>query len=59
MIFISPAIGLAPLAAAARWQSWIGRLLELDKLQWNSIQVEYDPFKYTSFAVNAGMWCIN
>ncbi|MDR9768650.1 alpha/beta fold hydrolase [Shewanella baltica] len=54
MIFISPAIGLAPLAAAARWQSWIGRLLELDKLQWNSIQVEYDPFKYTSFAVNAG-----
>ncbi|MCU8004356.1 MULTISPECIES: alpha/beta hydrolase [unclassified Shewanella] len=54
MIFISPAIGLAPSAAAARWQSWIGRLLELDKLQWNSIQVEYDPFKYTSFAVNAG-----
>ncbi|QYX63154.1 alpha/beta fold hydrolase [Shewanella putrefaciens] len=54
MIFISPAIGLTPSAAAARWQSWIGRLLELDKLQWNSIQVEYDPFKYTSFAVNAG-----
>lgn len=54
MIFISPAIGLAPIAAVARWQSWIGRLLELDKLQWNSLQVEYDPFKYTSFAVNAG-----
>uniref|UniRef100_Q0HUA2 AB hydrolase-1 domain-containing protein n=1 Tax=Shewanella sp. (strain MR-7) TaxID=60481 RepID=Q0HUA2_SHESR len=54
MIFMSPAIGLAPIAAAARWQSWIGRLLDLDKLQWNSIQMEYDPFKYTSFAVNAG-----
>ncbi|GIU05552.1 alpha/beta hydrolase [Shewanella morhuae] len=54
MIFISPAIGLAPIAAAARWQSWTGRLLELDKLQWNSLQVEYDPFKYNSFAVNAG-----
>ncbi|QYJ73143.1 alpha/beta fold hydrolase [Shewanella sp. FJAT-51649] len=54
MIFMSPAIGLAPIAAAARWQSWVGRLLDLDKLQWNSIQMEYDPFKYTSFAVNAG-----
>ncbi|MFV0594639.1 alpha/beta hydrolase [Shewanella sp.] len=54
MIFMSPAIGLAPIAAAARWQSWIGRLLDLDKLQWSSIQMEYDPFKYTSFAVNAG-----
>lgn len=54
MIFMSPAIGLAPIAAAARWQSWIGRLLDLDKLQWNSIQMEYDPFKYMSFAVNAG-----
>ncbi|WP_088211349.1 alpha/beta hydrolase [Shewanella sp. Shew256] len=54
MIFMSPAIGLAPIAAAARWQSWISRLLDLDKLQWNSIQMEYDPFKYTSFAVNAG-----
>lgn len=54
MIFISPAIGLAPIALGARWQSRIGALLELDKLQWNSIQIEYDPFKYTSFAVNAG-----
>lgn len=54
MIFISPAIGLAPSAAVARWQNWIGQLLGLDKLQWNSIQVEYDPFKYMSFAVNAG-----
>lgn len=54
MIFISPAIGLAPIAAVARWQSWIGQLLGLDKLQWNSIQAEYDPFKYMSFAVSAG-----
>ncbi|EGM69645.1 alpha/beta hydrolase [Shewanella sp. HN-41] len=54
MIFISPAIGLTPIAAAARWQNWIGQLLQLNKLQWNSIQVEYDPFKYMSFAVNAG-----
>lgn len=54
MIFMSPAIGLTPIAAVARWQNWIGELLKLDKLKWNSIQMEYDPFKYMSFAVNAG-----
>lgn len=54
MMFMSPAIALDPIAAAASWQSWLGRVLDLDKLQWNSIQVEYDPFKYMSFAVNAG-----
>lgn len=54
MVFISPAIGLPPVAAGAKWQANLGRLLSLDKLLWNSIQTEYDPFKYGSFAVNAG-----
>ncbi|WP_299797063.1 alpha/beta fold hydrolase [uncultured Shewanella sp.] len=54
MIFISPAIGLPPVAAGAKWQARLGELLGLEKLNWNSIQTEYDPFKYNSFAVNAG-----
>ncbi|QYJ95214.1 alpha/beta hydrolase [Shewanella spartinae] len=54
MIFLSPAIGLSPVAAGAKWQDRLGRLLGLEKLSWNSIQTEYDPFKYNSFAVNAG-----
>ncbi|WP_394393338.1 alpha/beta hydrolase [Shewanella woodyi] len=54
MIFLSPAIGLSPVAAGARWQAWLGELLGLEKLSWNSLQTEYDPFKYNSFAVNAG-----
>ncbi|WP_281213925.1 alpha/beta hydrolase [Shewanella insulae] len=54
MIFVSPAIGLSPVAAGAKWQDRLGRLLGLEKLSWNSIQTEYDPFKYNSFAVNAG-----
>ncbi|GGP91215.1 alpha/beta hydrolase [Shewanella ulleungensis] len=54
MIFLSPAIGLAPIAAGAYWQAKLGRLLGQDKLYWNSIQTEYDPFRYQSFAVNAG-----
>lgn len=54
MVFLSPAIGLPPVAAGAQWQARLGALLGLEKLSWNSIQTEYDPFKYNSFAVNAG-----
>jgi alpha-beta hydrolase superfamily lysophospholipase len=51
---LSPAIGVAPVAALAVWQARLGHLLGLDKLAWESIAPEYDPFKYGSFAVNAG-----
>lgn len=54
IVLVSPAIGVARVAALAVWQSRIGWLLGLDKLEWNSIQPEYDPFKYGSFAINAG-----
>ncbi|WP_285164913.1 alpha/beta hydrolase [Shewanella goraebulensis] len=54
MVFISPAIGLQPIAAGAKWQALLGNVLGYEKLFWNSISAEYDPFKYTSFAVNAG-----
>jgi alpha-beta hydrolase superfamily lysophospholipase len=54
LVLISPAIGVTPLAAFAVWQARLGHLLGLDKLAWNDIEVEYDPFKYNSFAVNAG-----
>jgi len=51
---ISPAIGVSPVAALAVWQARVGHWLGLDKLAWNAILPEYDPFKYNSFAVNAG-----
>jgi pimeloyl-ACP methyl ester carboxylesterase len=51
---LSPAIGLGPEAALAIWQDRLGRLLGLDKLAWNAVLPEYDPFKYNSFAINAG-----
>ncbi len=34
-------------------QERLGHLLGLEKLAWNSILPEYDPFKYGSFALNA------
>ncbi len=54
LVIISPEIGLPKVAAYAVWQARLGRLLGLDKLAWNSLLPEYDPYKYGSFAVNAG-----
>ncbi len=55
LILISAEIGLTPAAALAGWQSAFGHILGLDKLAWNSVQPEYNPFKYNSFAVNAAV----
>ena len=54
ILLLSPAIGVSPVAAFAVWQARLGHLLGLDKLAWNDLLPEYDPFKYGSFAVNAG-----
>ncbi len=54
LIFYSPAIGVSKAASFAIWQSRLGHLLGSEKLSWNSIGPEFDPFKYASFAVNAG-----
>jgi alpha-beta hydrolase superfamily lysophospholipase len=54
LVLISPAIGVSSVAALAVWQSRLSAIPGLEKLAWNSIGPEYDPFKYTSFAINAG-----
>jgi alpha-beta hydrolase superfamily lysophospholipase len=54
LILISPAIGVSSVAALAIWQSRLSSIPGLEKLAWNSIGPEYDPYKYNSFAVNAG-----
>jgi len=54
MVLLSPEIGVIPLAALAIWQARLGHLLGLQKLEWNSILPEYEPYKYGSFAVNGG-----
>jgi len=54
IILMSPEIGISGAAALAVWQGRLGHLLGLNKLAWNVILPEYDPFKYGSFAVNAG-----
>ncbi|MFC5049313.1 alpha/beta fold hydrolase [Rubritalea spongiae] len=54
IILLSPEIGVSKAASLAVWQGRMGHWLGLDKLAWNSIKLEYDPYKYSSFAVNAG-----
>jgi len=54
IVLISAAIGVTPAAVLAVWQGRLGHFLGLEKLAWTDIQPEYDPFKYSSFAVNAG-----
>ncbi len=54
LVLISPEIGVSRLAGFAKTQARLGRLLGLEKLAWNDILPEYDPFKYNSFAINAG-----
>ncbi len=54
LVLISPAIGVSSSAALAIWQSRLSAIPGLEKLAWNSIGPEYYPYKYTSFAVNAG-----
>jgi alpha-beta hydrolase superfamily lysophospholipase len=54
LVLMSPEIAITKMAVFAQWQDRLGRLLGLRKLAWTSILPEYDPFKYQSFALNAG-----
>ncbi|HEY6632390.1 MAG TPA: alpha/beta fold hydrolase [Rhizobiaceae bacterium] len=54
LVLLSPQIAITRAAAYASWQARVGDFLGLDKLAWSSILPEFDPFKYNSFAVNAG-----
>jgi len=53
LLFYSPAIGVSSAAKFAALQKWAGLALHSDKLAWNSVLPEYDPFKYGSFSINA------
>ena len=54
VVLLSPEIGLTPIAVLASWQARVGEFLHIPELAWDTLEVEYDPYKYNSFAVNAG-----
>jgi esterase/lipase len=54
LVLISPELALPTVASLAKFQLALSRLPGLSKLAWESVMMEYDPFKYNSFPVNAG-----
>lgn len=54
LVLISPAIGIHPLAGLAGLKNGLSYIPGLGRLAWVSIQPEFDPYKYNSFATNAG-----
>ena len=54
VILISPAIGIHPAVALAKWKNRLALLPGLERLAWVQILPEFDPYKYNSFATNAG-----
>lgn len=54
LILLSPAIGVAPVAALAEWQGMLAKVPGFEKFGWAPILPEFDPYKYNSFAVLAG-----
>jgi len=53
LVLVSPAIGVSPAAALAKWKSRLALLPGLGGLAWLQLQPEFDPYKYNSFATNA------
>jgi len=55
LILISPMIGVGPLARFSRLFYWLSRLEYFRHTRWVDIYPEYDPHKYNSFPMNAGL----
>ena len=55
MLLVSPAIELAPVAALASIIDFLSivPVPVLEKVRWQEINPEYDPYKFNSFPVNA------
>jgi alpha-beta hydrolase superfamily lysophospholipase len=54
LTLISPAVGVHPAGALAGTKNALSNLPGLGGLAFLSIQQEFDPYKYNSFATNAG-----
>ncbi len=54
VVLFSPAIGVTGFAALAAWLEPVAALPGLERLAWETVEVEYDPFKYSSFPLAAG-----
>ncbi len=54
LVLVSPAVRIHAAAALARFKNALSGLPGLDPLAFTQILPEFDPFRYNSFATNAG-----
>jgi len=54
LVLISPAVGVHPTAALAGLKTGLAAFPGLGGLAWLQVVPEFDPYKYNSFATNAG-----
>ena len=54
LVLISPAIGISRSAALAGWKNRVSALPGMSERAWLVAEPEFDPYKYNSFATNAG-----
>jgi alpha-beta hydrolase superfamily lysophospholipase len=55
LMLLSPMIGVPKFAWLARVISMLGPVPAFEKARWLDVFPEYNPFKYNSFAANAGL----
>ena len=55
IVLLSPMLGVTPFAWMARMISMLGPIPAFEKARWLDVYPEYNPFKYNSFAANAGL----
>jgi len=55
LILLSPMVAVDSLARFSRLFYWLGRLEFFEQSRWLDIFPEYDPHKYNSFPMNAGL----
>jgi alpha-beta hydrolase superfamily lysophospholipase len=55
VVLMSPMIGVTPAAALAKFLGKLAIFPYFEKTRWLDVVPEYNPFKYNSFPVNAGV----
>jgi len=53
LVLISPAIGVSSLAIVGRFKTGLSSVPGFARAAWESIGIEFDPYKYTSFSFHA------
>lgn len=55
LVLISPMIGIAPMAKITKYHNWIAWVSGEPRAHWSNVSAEIDPFKYSSWPMNASV----